>query len=82
VSDWEIAGIPVVSLAGAVYSVILLVVFYLWGTETVYGLNNVKSIGFMLVLYALAAVIYFGMRQYRKKQGVDLDKIHSEIPKD
>ncbi|MFB6183354.1 MAG: APC family permease [Haloarculaceae archaeon] len=82
VSDWEIAGIPLVSIVSAVYALILLVVFWLWGTETVYGINNVKSAGFMVLLYVLSAVIYFGMKQYRKSQGVDLDKIHSEIPKD
>jgi hypothetical protein len=34
----------------------------------------------MLANYVLAAVIYFGFRAARKREGIDLNKIHSEIP--
>ena len=35
---------------------------------------------FMLVMYVLAAVIYFGFSSYRRRQGIDVDKIYKEIP--
>jgi len=82
VAKYEIAGVPVISIVAAVYVVILLSVFYLWATESVYGLNNTTSMTFLGVLYLLAAVIYFGMKYYRSQQGVDLDNLHSEIPQD
>jgi amino acid transporter len=82
ISKYEIAGVPFVTIVGAIYAVFLLSVFYLWAVKDVYGINNVRSAGFMVFLYALAATIYFVMKWYRKKQGVDLDKIHSEIPTD
>jgi len=34
----------------------------------------------MGILYATAAAIYFGFKAYRKKSGLDLDKVHEEIP--
>jgi amino acid transporter len=82
VSKYEIAGVPVVSIVAAVYALILLSVFYLWATDGVYGLNNLRSIGFLALLYLLAAGIYAGMKYYRSQQGVDLETLHSEIPQD
>jgi hypothetical protein len=35
---------------------------------------------FMIIMYALAAAIYFGFSAYRKKQGIDVDKVYKEIP--
>jgi len=34
----------------------------------------------MLIMYALAAVIYFGFSAYRRRQGIDVDKVYKEIP--
>lgn len=82
VSKYKIGRIPVVSLIAAVYGGILLSVFWLWATKGVYGINNIYSGGFMIFMYAVAAVIYFIMKYYRKQEGVDLEKIHSEIPAD
>lgn len=82
-SDYTIGSVPIISIVAGVYALILLSVFYFWATRDAYGLNNVYSAGFIAFLYVLAAAIYFGMKYYRKAtEGVDLDKIHSEIPKD
>ena len=35
---------------------------------------------FMIVMYVLAAVIYYGFSAYRKRQGIDVDKVYKEIP--
>ena len=82
VSKYEIGGVPVVSIVAAAYVLILVSVFYLWATEGVYGLNNVRSAGFIALLYVLAAATYYGMKYYRAQQGVELDKVHSEIPQE
>jgi uncharacterized membrane protein len=44
------------------------------------GWSNVSSIVFMLLNYVVAAAIYFGFSAYRRKQGIDVDKIYKEIP--
>jgi amino acid transporter len=82
VSKYEIAGIPVISIIAAVYAIILLSVFYLWATENVYGINNPRSVGFILFLYVVAGVVYGAMKYYRSREGVELDEIHAEIPQD
>jgi hypothetical protein len=35
---------------------------------------------FMIIMYALAAGIYYGFNAYRKRQGIDVDKVYKEIP--
>jgi hypothetical protein len=35
---------------------------------------------FMLANYALAAAIYFGFSAYRRRQGIDVEKVYKEIP--
>jgi hypothetical protein len=32
------------------------------------------------VTYGLAAAIYYGFKSYRKKGGIDMDKVQTEIP--
>jgi amino acid transporter len=62
-----------------------------WGNAT-YGLVwmapapdgtrafNWPSVLFMLGMYVLALVIYFGFKAYRKRQGIEIDKVYKEIP--
>ena len=82
ISKYEIAGVPLISIAAGIYAAILLSVFYLWATVDAYGLNNVRSAGFIGLLFLLSAIVYLIMNYYRSQEGVDLDNIHSEIPKD
>jgi len=35
---------------------------------------------FMFFCYALAAAIFYGFNAYRRKQGIDIDKVYKEIP--
>ena len=44
------------------------------------GWSNVSSMVFMLLNYVVAAAIYFGFSAYRRRQGIDVDKIYKEIP--
>ena len=44
------------------------------------GWSNVSSMLFMLFNYGLAVAIYFGFNAYRRKQGIDVDKVYKEIP--
>jgi len=62
---YAIAGIPLISVAGAITTIFLGFVLFEW-------LSN--------ALYGIAALVYVVARFYRRSQGVDLDAIHSEIP--
>jgi APA family basic amino acid/polyamine antiporter len=87
---YNIAGLPLISIAGAITTVFLGWVLYEWLFEGVtadvpaglYGIGagNATSVIFLAILYGLAAVIYVVARFYRRSQGIDLDAIHAEIP--
>jgi APA family basic amino acid/polyamine antiporter len=84
---------PLITLAGLVFLGFLdwLLVEWFWdphvlpqslpavGTYAI-GWSNVSSMVFMLLNYIVAAAIYFGFSTYRRRQGIDVDKIYKEIP--
>ncbi|HTK45783.1 MAG TPA: amino acid permease [Patescibacteria group bacterium] len=80
----KIAGLPVISLAGAITTIFLGWVLWLWiwDPEGAYGIGigNATSIEFLGALYGIAAVVFVVARLYRRSQGIDLDAIHAEIP--
>ena len=79
---YAIAGVPLISVAGAITTIFLGFVIWEWLSNTLYGIgtSNTQSIQFLGALYAIAAVVYVVARLYRRSQGVDLDAIHAEIP--
>jgi amino acid transporter len=82
VARYTILGLPLISVAGAITTVILGWTVYMWLTDALYGIGigNTSSIIFLGVLYGAAAVLYVVARIYRRAQGVDLEAIHAEIP--
>jgi basic amino acid/polyamine antiporter, APA family len=80
----SVFGLPLISIAGAITTIFLSWVLFLWITEPLYaiGVGNPNSLIFLGILYGVAAIIYLAARIYRRSQGVDLDAIHAEIPAD
>lgn len=75
---------PLIVMAGLVFFAFLdwLLVVWFWDPGYLYGIGwqNSTSMVFMIIMYALAAAIYFGFSAFRKKQGIDVDKVYKEIP--
>jgi hypothetical protein len=82
---------PVVTAAGLIFLFFLdwLLIEWLWDPHVApfaapgtYGIGwaNVNSMLFMVVMYLLAAAIFYGFNAYRKSQGIDIDKVYQEIP--
>ena len=90
IARFKIVGVPVISIAGAVSTIFLTWVCYIWLTQGVtsqfpgglygIGVGNKNSILFLAILYGAAAVLYVIARFYRRSQGINLDAIHAEIP--
>jgi amino acid transporter len=91
IAKYNIFGIPLITVAGVIFGGFLVFLLYQWilDPNALYGIGysineagykNGTSIIFMLANYALAAAIYFGFRAARKREGIDLDKVHAEIP--
>jgi amino acid transporter len=76
--------LPLITLAGLVFFAFLdwLLIVWFWDPGYLYGIGwqNSTSMVFMIIMYALAAAIYFGFSSYRKRQGIDVDKVYKEIP--
>ncbi len=91
IAKYNIFGIPLITVAGAIFGGFLVFLLYQWilDPNALYGIGysineagykNGASLIYMGSMYLLAAVIYFGFKAYRKRGGIDLDKVQSEIP--
>jgi amino acid transporter len=91
IAKYKVFGIPLITVAGVIFGGFLIFLLYQWilDPNALYGIGysineagikNTTSIIFMLVLYGLAAGIYFGFKAYRMRHGIDIDKVHQEIP--
>jgi len=76
--------LPLITFAGLVFLPFLdwLLVEWFWDPSYLYGIGwtNTSSIVFMLINYGLAAGIFYGFNAYRKRQGIDVEKVYKEIP--
>jgi basic amino acid/polyamine antiporter, APA family len=91
IAKYKVFGLPLISVAGVIFGGFLVFLLYQWlfDPNALYGIGysinpdgykNGTSLIFMGVLYGIATAIYFGFKAYRKRKGLDLDKIHAEIP--
>jgi amino acid transporter len=84
IAKYNILGIPLITVAGVIFGGFLVFLLYQWVFDPngLYGISirNTNSVIYMLSMYALAAIIYFTFKSARKRQGIDLDKVHAEIP--
>lgn len=84
IAKYNIFGIPLITVAGLIFGGFLVFLLYEWliDPNALYGIGiaNTNSVIYMLANYALAAAIYFGFKAARKREGIDLDKVHAEIP--
>jgi hypothetical protein len=81
---------PLVTLAGLVFFSFLdwLLIEWFWDPHVApfdfplyaIGWSNATSMLFMIIMYALAAVIYFGFSAYRRRQGIDVSMVYKSIP--
>jgi hypothetical protein len=83
ISRFRIAGIPVITITGVVSAIFLLFMLAEWSFNSVYGTSfsiNSTSPIYFAGTYLVAIVIYVVARVVRKRQGIDLARIHQEIP--
>ncbi len=83
ISRFRIAGIPVITITGVVSAIFLVFMLAEWSFNSVYGTSfsiNSASPIYFAGTYLVAIVIYVVARVVRKRQGIDLARIHQEIP--
>jgi len=84
IAKYKVFGIPLITVAGVIFAGFLIFLLYEWliDPNKLYGigLSNISSVIYMLAMYVLALIIYVGFKWYRKRQGINIDKIYEEIP--
>jgi hypothetical protein len=91
IAKYKVLGLPLITVAGLIFGGFLVFLLYQWilDPNALYGIGysinengykNGTSILYMLANYALAALIYFGFKAARRREGIDLDRVHAEIP--
>src|SRR5216683_1736553 len=85
IANYKIAGIPAITVVGVITGAFLLFMLWEWSFNSadLYGTtfsSTPNSVYYFLATYIVAVVIYVVARVVRKRQGIDLDRIHHEIP--
>jgi basic amino acid/polyamine antiporter, APA family len=85
IAHYKIAGVPTITIVGVITGLFLLFMLYEWSfnKDNLYGTSlqsTPNSVYYFLATYVVAVVIYVAARVIRKRQGIDLARIHHEIP--
>ena len=84
IARFAVGKVPLVSVFGGLFTAFLLYLMYQWliDPNELFGISyrNTTSVVFVLILYGLAAALYAAMRAWRRRAGIDVDKIYGEIP--
>jgi amino acid transporter len=78
--NYELAGIPVISIAGGVNVVSNLVILYIILTDARAGANSPTSIMTVFGIFVMGFVLFYAIRAVRKRQGIDVDLLFKEVP--
>ena len=79
-SKYYIGKIPVISICGVFAAAYFLFLIVQWAQDPLYGVNNVYSAMYFVIVYVGAILFYFFYKWYRKRQGIDLNLTFKEIP--
>ena len=85
IARYKLAGVPIISIVGVITGLFLLFMLWEWSfnPDNLYGTSfksTPNSVYYFVATYLVAVVIYVVARVVRKRQGIDLARIHHEIP--
>ena len=79
-AKYKVAGVPLITITGLVFTAFSAWIVYKILREAAYGVNNTRSLIFMGVLYLIAVVIYVIGKVLRQRQGVNVNVVYAQIP--
>ncbi len=85
IAQYKVAGVPAITIVGVITGLFLLFMLYQWSfnPDNLYGTSFQKtgnSVAYFVATYVVAIVIYVVAFYVRRRQGIDLNRIHHEIP--
>lgn len=78
--DWRVAGVPLISIIGGINAITNIVAIYIMITDARAGANSPTSLAMVVGFIVIGFVLFYAMRAYRKRQGVDVDLTFRTIP--
>ena len=78
--DWELGGVPVISIIGIINVVTNLVAIYIMIADWRAFANSPTSIAMVVGFLVVGLALFYVMKYVRKRQGVDVDLTFREIP--
>jgi basic amino acid/polyamine antiporter, APA family len=79
-NEVRVLGIPLVTLAGAIFFVFAVWTAYMMLSDSIYGVNGKTPLTVVADLYVFSAAIYVWARINSKRKDLDLDKAYAQIP--
>jgi APA family basic amino acid/polyamine antiporter len=76
----KVAGVPVLTIAGAVSTLACLIVYYLYLHYEGLGINPPRFFRDVAIVCGAALLLYFAAWYVRRSQGVDFARLTAEIP--
>src|SRR5439155_1691673 len=85
IARYKVGGIPLITITGVITAAFLVFLIGEWsfnGANLYYTALNqsLPSVIYFAATYVVALVIYLVARYVRSRQGIDLSRIHHEIP--
>ena len=85
IARYKVAGVPTITVVAVITAIFLLFMLYEWSfnSSNLYGTSfqsTLSSVYYFLATYVVAIAIYVVARIVRSRQGIDLRRIHHEIP--
>jgi basic amino acid/polyamine antiporter, APA family len=78
--DWRVAGIPVMAICGVIGVAYFLIGLYFMLTNDLLFLNTPSQLVTTALQFIVPLVIFFVVREYRRRQGLPIDAAFREIP--
>src|SRR5438132_7029344 len=85
IANYKVAGVPTITVVAVITAIFLVFMLYEWSfnSSNLYGTSfqaTLNSVYYFLATYVVAIAIYVAARIVRSRQGIDLRRIHHEIP--
>lgn len=77
---YTFAGIPLVSITGAITAIFMAVMFYAFMADPLSLAQTPLNLGVILSIYIGGIIAFYAIRAYRKRQGIDIDLAFKEVP--
>jgi hypothetical protein len=76
----SIAGVPLITISGAITAVFILFLAYEYAVWPQFGISSPAMLFLNFVVIPVGFLVYYLIRAVRKRQGINIDLAFMEIP--